>query len=421
MFLFYSFCSALQQRIDYNISTPIKTTKLGECGLWSLLGCSTNMKNSFHFMPDNLHQNGSVCHRIPTSSRKFSAEFNASVENGFLTFSFTEEVCPYSALTTNTKTWNGFSLVMTQHRESSTKFLLHVGSPANVSEHSLCLAASRNFKVNVEVENSTVAVFVDGQKCGEAFEFPFNYIGFFSFVGSLVNDTKKGEKKQIGSSDIFSLNVSIPEDHSEDFDLVGIEKFSRNMIARQLNLKNSGIRKTFLAEIVNKQALNAFDKLDENPDPREMEGMIRAVINEFARRLNLTLTNEQLNELIEMKVKKNLARLEAKMNKRKESFKKVSDDLNNYVKEVNNKMDWISAYSVDQIASLKQEYMDQMKQFVKEHDPRELSKETNKNAKEMKTQWIQPMLLVIALIEIACYVAFFFYKRKETHAFKKYD
>jgi hypothetical protein len=379
------------------------------------------MKNSFHFSPDNLHQNGSICHRIPTSSRDFSAEFNATVENGYLAFSFTEEPCPYNAITAGEKMWNGFSLSMTQHRESSTKFVLYVGSPGSIAPHSLCLSSTRNFKVNIEVKNATVSVLVNDQKCGEPFEFPLNYIGFFSFVGSLVNDTRKGEKKQIGSSDIYSLKIKIPENHFEDFDIIGIEKFSRNMVARQLNLKNKPARKMRLAEIINNEALNAFDKLDEYADIEEVESLIKGVINEFAQRLNMTLTNEQLNDLIEKKVKKNLVRLEKKMNKRKDSFKKVSADLSDYVKEVNNKIEKISSYSVDQIASLKQEYIEQMKEFVKEHNPSELSKETKKKAKEMKTQWVQPMLLVISLIEIACYLAFFFYKRKETHAFKKYD
>ena len=421
MFFFVSLSFSLFPKIDYDIKPPLKTKIAGECGLWSLLGVATNLKSSFHFSPDNYRQNGSICHRLPTTSRNFTAEFDASVENGILTFSFTEEACPFAALTEGSKTWTGFALEMTQHRESSTQFLLKIGTIFNITQHSLCLSPSRNFTVKLVVENGTLSVFVDGNRCGQPYSFPYFYINFFSFIGSLVNDTSIREKKRIGSSDIYSFKVNIPESHHEDFSAIDMEKHARKMIANQRNMKNKLKNKVPISQLIVNNAMDSDDTLNDEMSVKELDNKIWLTMNELANRLNMTMTTSELESIIQSTIKTKLSRIEKKMNKRRQSFKNISNVLNSYVKDVEDKMGWITQYTVDEIASLKQNYKNEFTTFMKEHDPQELFDSTNRKAKEFSVSFLNFVLLMICVTEFACYLIFFFYKRKETHNFKKYD
>lgn len=409
MFLYFTTLSCSERfKINYDIVPPIKTTKIGDYNIWSLAGSANNMKNSFHLSSRVNKSHGAVCARLPTSAPKWSANLNLTVGIGSFNFMFTQDVCPFRQYK-NGAYWRGFTLNFDEFDEQLNVSMIHVKNDYSYSWHNLCTIPTSNTKVNITVENNTVALKYANEKgeyveCGDPKVYPYLVVGFITMSSQPY--------VKIGSSDIFEFKMELPEDHFEEFDKTVLEKIARKAISP----KNKTTKPMSIAERI------TYSIPDESNNENTFK-YIDAVLGEMNKSISNALSSKDLNALIEGKVRKSLAVIEKKITKRKNMLGGISDSLKIVKRSMDNDLSTLKSNMYVSMEEVKRYSISELKKFlVKAQEANQtLPNAANESAKTVQEMWTPAILYIIAIIELLCYVIFFLHKRKVTDNFKKYD
>lgn len=414
MFLVYlGLCSSQV----FDLRPPFGKQNADEISYWSLLGVATNMKKSVHFSSDVNKQNGALCHRIPTSSMDWEANFSFSIDSGYLSLMFTEETCPFWVVANFLPIWNGFSLNITKLPNKSIG-LRFISSNITVSTNDdLCTIQGDKARLLVRSSSGIVTIFVleNGKlmQCGKELSFPFNYLGFFSFLAS-------GLQKE-GFSDVYDFYLKLPANHTEPFSINDLNEHSRTNIKNQVTgFAVSSPRSLELGLVLDE--MERLDHILSANDLKVVEDNIAKIMSSLQNSLQNTLSIDQLKELIGSKLQKHLSRIEHKIEKRKNSFKEIGDEMKTIVRAVEIKTQWLNDYVIESMSSAKDEAVITLSKFINmTADAQNLPLMAKNTAKDIKSEWIPTFLYVVAFIELTCYIAFFLVRKKKTHNFKKYD
>ena len=400
----------------FDIVAPILTSEPGETGFWSLLGVATNMKSSIRFSPDSSRQNGAICQRIPIESTNWSLEFRTRVGLGSLLFLMTEETCPYLQITNGLESWTGFGINMSAGDDGVTLTGTYL-TASNQTVHTLCNVSDRDFEVRVERSGNLIHVSTktsgNYSTCGSA-EVTISPSVFFSFIATSPDG--------IGDSEVFHLNASENEEQerTEGF-LNSRSEISRQEIWVQQERLNAVKPVLPLAEAViarMEEAMYVLEKGDSSNTTKE----IKEILGEIRGRIGETMSVRDLQQLIQATLAVNLMKIERKMEKRREAFLQIANDLETLKGGIDEKVKWLGAYVANAMAEAKKDAVDTLAVFLKlTKESKKFKTDAKSMSMDMRSNALPMFLYIIAFIELVCYLAFFFVQRAKTHRFKKYD
>ena len=414
MFSYFVFSCFSQDPIEINfdIVPPIKLTAPGDYNYWTLTGSSNNMKNSIHLSSKINKSNGIICTRLPISAIDWNAKLNLSLISGTFDMMYTLNVCPYYDYT-NEMYWRGFSLHFTEiDGEKLDVEVITVKKDYSYSRTKLCQIPTTNPILHVQVKNQSVFLSYDVgygtiEPCSDSLKyFPYVGAGFFTFIGQ--------PSRKTGSADIYEFVLNLPEGHKEEYDKEALEKISRKIITpKNRTFKH---KKPTLA-----QRISYADP--EESDDRNNLKYINGILAEMNESLSNAINAKELDTLIETKIRNNLAVIEKKINKRRDMLLGISNQLSIVKRNMSNNLENLKHHVYLTMNTVSASSVQELKKFLeKAKEANEtLPQAAKESARTVKTMWVPTMLYVIAFIELACYLAFFFHKKKVTSNFKKYD
>jgi CII-binding regulator of phage lambda lysogenization HflD len=149
---------------------------------------------------------------------------------------------------------------------------------------------------------------------------------------------------------------------------------------------------------------------------------IRALFLEVRDLLNQSLSAKELQQLIHTAFSLQLTKAERKMEKRREAFLLIGQELDGLKRVVDEKLQWMSEYVVDVMEEVKQAAVGTVNTFLQiAENNTELPREAKQRPKKTKEIAVSTVLYAIALMEVVCYFTFFFIRRRSTNGFKKFD
>jgi hypothetical protein len=149
---------------------------------------------------------------------------------------------------------------------------------------------------------------------------------------------------------------------------------------------------------------------------------IRSLFLEVRDRLNKSLSGKQLQGLVQAAFALKLMKAERKMEKRREAFLAIGEELDALQRAVDDRLKWMSEYVVDVMFEAKAAAVDTLNTFLHlAENNTELPREAKMRAKDARAAAIPTLLYVVALMELVCYLAFFMIRRHRTQGFKKFD
>jgi hypothetical protein len=374
-----------------------------------------NMKSSIHFSPDAERQKGALCHRISVQSQPWSIQFSVTVTKGAFLFLATEEACPFWMISRDLEGWSGISINISHRDDSKHKTMRIIGRLLGENINAAVLfgkVPGNTATLNISASENTLGISVVNSSgsypLGSRISFNSTRI-FFSFVATSFHG--------IGDSSISSVYGNA--EPSEEADVLD------NVVRREITVQ-SGEIETFrkpleLATKIIKEIEQSKNLLADR-DPKETAETIRNLFREVLQRLQETLFTSDLDTLVHTNFAYDLMRAEKKMEKRKTAFGGVSQDLTFLKKNVDEKVRYLKDYVVEVMNGAKKDAVDTLKVFLNAtKDAEKLAMEAKKGRRESKYAFWPVFLFVIALMELVCYLAFFFVKRSRTHGFKKLD
>ncbi|KAH0789293.1 Legume-like lectin family protein [Histomonas meleagridis] len=412
---FLFLCFSLEGSFD--IFPPITLSNSNELGFWSLVGVATNLKSSIHFASDYKKQNSGICQRLPTTSNDWLSEFRAEVSKGSLSFIISDNFCPYY-IHTNATSFNQISFNITRIDNMKLKIAFHYLNDDNQIHRNLCQVYSQNVTVRITYKDNTITCYAlddrgsDFTQCGDPIEATIPNANYFSFFA----ESQEG----IGESELFHFLTRIPPNHTEKFNKTEMDDANRRKLRKLLKPISHPVLP--LAERIINEMEKASYKLDQSGKNNYSGQEIRDLLLEIRSRLKDSLTTKDLQRLVHATLTVSLMRTEHKMEKRSRSFTEIQDDLKNLKNIVKDKMDSISQCAMDALSNSKNDSINTLMSFynrIKDYD--NLTDEAKSRSKEMKSSFVPTFLYMISFIELACYVAFFFVKRKKTLNFKKHE
>ena len=398
--------------INFDIVPPIKFTAPGDYNFWTLTGSANNMKNSIHLGSKINKSNGIVCTRIPTSALEWNAKLNLSLNLGSFDLMYTLNVCPYNEYT-NEMYWRGFSLHFSEvDGEKLDAEVITVKNDYSYSHTKLCQIPTTNPILYVQVKNQSVFLSYEDENgsktpCSDSLKyFPYVGAGFFTFISQPT--------KKVGSADVYEFILGQPEGHKEEYEIETLEKISRKIITpKNRTFKHN---QPTLAQRIHYAS-------PEDSDPRNTLKYINAILAEMNNSLTTAMNAKELDALIETKIRNNLALIEKKITKRRDMLLGISNQLAIVKRNMSNDLNSLKNHVYVTMNAVSGSSVQELKKFLeKAKEANEtLPKAAKESARTVKTMWVPTMLYVIAFIELACYIAFFFHKKKVTDNFKKYD
>jgi hypothetical protein len=265
--------------------------------------------------------------------------------------------------------------------------------------------------------NLTFSVLIDSESeyadCGDPIPLPFLSRAFFSFVAT--------SETGIGDSELYHVIAKVPPAHVEDFQISERDAQSRSEI-QELTRRSCVLRPEMplASRIITEMETFAFDLTRVQKENTSAE--IRALFLEVYDRLNKSLSGKELQQLIHTAFSLKLMKAERKMEKRREAFLLIGQEVDGLKRAVDEKLTWMSEYVVDVMEEAKRAAVGTLNTFLEiAENNTELPREAKQRAKDTKAMAMPTVLYVIALMEFVCYLAFFFIRRRRTNGFKKFD
>lgn len=421
MFLILLSALCHSELVNYDLKSNFALTRAGDIGEWSILGVATNLKTSIHFAPNATSQKGAICHRLPSTAPSFVAEYAANIKKGSLLLSLTEECCPYTAISNNVMSWIGIVLNLTRKKEGILISTHHSSSNnPNYQQVDTILGnvTAQNISIKLIYNKDHVSILYKGDndktyiQIGQNVTIPEFKQVYFSFMAS--------RNKNIGDLEIYSFQVD-HGNHEESFNSKELSEQNRQLILIHQEKIKVAHKVLPLADAVIKEIEAANDDLTKGKNAESWE-KIRGLLGEVRGRIDQTLNVKDLQKLVHATLAINLLKAEEKMEKRREEFSSIGEGLTDLKITVDEKLQWLSDYVLKAMADAKKQSLETMEEFLNfTNDVKILPIEAKKRAREAKQQMVPTFLYVIAIIEFACYVAFFFVRKKQTNNFKKFD
>jgi hypothetical protein len=338
--------------------------------------------------------------------------FRVNVLKGSLSFVISDHICPCSAVSHNPESWIGIALNITRQK----KYVLSIRSEGSIRKVGKADTDNITIKAVYQNGNVTFSALIDSESeysaCGAPIPAPLLSRAFFSFVAT--------SETEIGDSELYHVIAKIPE----EFDRSQVQEHDeegRSQI-REMEKRVCAMRPEMpLTErIVSEMEGVAFDLARGQKANASAE--IRALFVEVRNRLNRSLSGKELQELIHSAFTLKLMKAEKKMEKRRESFAAIGQELEGLTRAVDEKLKWMSGYVVDVTEEAKKAAVETLNTFllIAENNT-ELPREAKQRAKDVRAAAAPVLLYVIAMMEFVCYLAFFFIRRKRTQGFKKFD
>jgi mannose-binding lectin 1 len=421
------------QEKDYSLIPPLETTDVGEIGNWTIRGTATNMKTCVRLTSPIQGAFGSICQRVPTLFKEWSAELEIRAfdpnENGKhghgIWFFFTEEVCPEFALK-----FNGFAFWVNTSstgedglsdvyfaKGNGTEIMLRDLKPVgrvNVRNEKkpLRVLISRRFdRLTVDSARNTIFErIVDEDVTGVP-----DY-GYFSI--SAVT-TRRVDNNDVVSMRVYSMSESDHPNKTRNYSEEN-RKFIENSkrIRRQLKKRRHQKMQSMLKYV--EEAKNASKKLTAQEEI-DMKEAIR-VIDEAHKRSQVTITAEYLEQFITENVDSAVSQALAKIEMAQQKYQDTRQDIDELWSTLKRSLLDIAIEEKQQLAAIQE----QVFEFAKSLNFSQINEGKVKNdlkseASSLHDTSTTNYLMIISMVEITLYVIFFLYMRHKTDNFKKRD
>jgi hypothetical protein len=411
---------------SYSLSPPLEFTNLSEIGNWTLRGSSSNMKKFIRLTSNAADQYGSACLRIPTFFRNWAVQFELSIQAGNtpgdgIYIQFTKDVCPDRSqrfdgflLWINTQATNrdGFSPVYfsngTQpHDERRQLGKIQIRSK---QKRSTVLSLSRHqdrlaLEISTGSGSSDRVFALAGQNL-----LPY---GYFTVSAASRAD-----------ADIHDLISVLMYPSADERDAgrgpspdVGYSAVNRKVI-ENAKLKRRPKKEERRKSMPVAWRLLEDAKGEELTDRRGDLSQAIDVIKETQGRARQDITVRQLDELIMNRIRKTVLVAYKKLELATEKFQETGLELNELWSGLKAELLGLSVEAMGEMHKLEKEMIDYLNHTNLGVGDAERLKE---EAQAVPDSAATMLLAAIAIIELVCYLCFFFMKRSATKGFRKID
>ena len=414
---------------EYSLMQPFETTKNGEIGNWTLIGTSENLKTKIRLTNAVPSSSGSICQRIPTLFKDWSAEIELQSSNheneSFLPghgiwFFYSNEVCQEMSLdfkgfsfwinTTSTMS-DGmsdlhFMIGNTTSRWSEGKVVGRV-QIRDDNKSLFIRIAKKDSEISIDAMNESMYVNIFTEKCDNIPDY-----GYFTITG--LTTTKRADNNDIIS---FRLNPLSPVDHPQkDFDF---STENREIIQkkREEQKKMKKMRQEKMKALIKylNHALSSEPKLNEK-DNIDIKEAVK-IIDETYKKNKDKMTHESLEHFIEEAVEATADAAEKKLNMAATKYKEAQQDIDDMWVSLKQQLSDIINEEKEAFQIIREEVLE----FGKNIDFKNTKHSSETQIESNGDSNITFVLVIICLVEGALYFVFLVFKHRKSNHNKKND
>ncbi|EAY15303.1 Legume-like lectin family protein [Trichomonas vaginalis G3] len=432
MLPFFTYLSMQEPQPAYNLVPPFEATDVNTIGNWTTRGTALILKNAIRLTSDIPSSFGSICQRVPTLFKEWTAEVeikatSSSEDKGTgLWFFYTEEVCPDRA-----NVYNGFAVwVNTTTDENGnngvyfkkgngTEFNPYQLKPVGVVKALSNTSAPMRLMISRRFDQLTIDatkdIILERILDVDVTEIP-DY-GYFSF--SAQTSAVRSMQHDLLSMRVHSMSDCDHPNATFDYSSKN-KKYIEDMVEiRRIHKRNRRANMP-VSNQYNKLSKELNRLLDENPNSQIKDAI--SIIDEAASRMKSAETPQALGQFIIEKVNETIQQAVRKIEVAKSKYDETETDLDELWSSLKKQLLELAVETKISLENLEKEVLEAAKNLnLSTSNPIELKKSLKHEVEIVNEQHGFNILLFISVIEITAYVIFFLYKRHETHNFKKYD
>ncbi|EAY11958.1 Legume-like lectin family protein [Trichomonas vaginalis G3] len=415
----------------YNLVPPMQLTDINEIGNWTIRGTTTVLKNAIRLTCPVKSSFGSVCQRVPTLFKEWSAEIELRAYGGEqpghgIWFFYTEEVCPSFALkftgfalwvnTTSTDE-EGYSQVYFAKNNGSNlelRSLKPVGKVRFRGEDRKPLRIQMSKRFDTLTVDATKDIVMERILTENVSDIP-DY-GYFSVSAVTLQNS---DNNDLLSFRLYSMS---PVDHpNKTFNYSAVNrKYIEDDVKERRELKRKRrLKMPLMGNFTQKlKELNATLNGKQNENLRDAIKIINEAYNRGLETITVQYLEEYIQRSIEQTIDSALSQIELAANQ----YSETQQDIDNLWSSLKSQLTEMAIEEKTSMATLQSEIILIAKQLnFSKIDPEKIQQNLNNESSYIDDGPHSHILLIISVIELVAYVIFFIYKRQKTNDFKKYD